>query len=123
VFGRAGNYDVTLTVTTPAGTSSRTIKNMITIDGETGIDSAKVGEVGLEKNIIAKGEVVKVIASGISEDAVLTIHGTKGQLLHKAEIPAKSECVEIALPDFPLGVYIYVIKTATQKFFGQFMVK
>lgn len=123
VFGRAGNYDVTLTVTTPAGTSSRTIKNMITIDGETGIDSAKVGEVGLEKNIIAKGEVVKVIASGISEDAVLTIHGTKGQLLHKAEIPARSECVEIALPDFPAGVYIYVIKTATQKFFGQFMVK
>lgn len=123
VFGRAGNYDVTLTVTTPAGTSSRTIKNMITIDGETGIDSAKVGEVGLEKNIIAKGEVVKVIASGISEDAVLTIHGTKGQLLHKAEIPAKSECVEIALPDFPAGVYIYVIKTATQKFFGQFIVK
>ena len=55
VFGRAGNYDVTLTVTTPAGTSSRTIKNMITIDGETGIDSVKVGEVGLEKNIIAKG--------------------------------------------------------------------
>ena len=123
VFGRAGNYDVTLTVTTPAGTSSRTIKNMITIAGETGIDSAKVGEVGLEKNIIAKGEAVKVIASGISEDAVFTIHGTKGQLLHKAEIPARSECVEIALPDFPAGVYIYVIKTATQKFFGQFMVK
>ena len=123
VFANPGEYDVTLTVTTTAGTSSRTIKKMITIDGETGIDSAKVGEVGLEKNIIAKGEVVKVIASGISEDAVLTIHGTKGQLLHKAEIPAKSECVEIALPDFPAGVYIYVIKTATQKFFGQFMVK
>ena len=40
VFGRGGNYDVTLTVTTPAGSSSRTIKNMITIEG--GIDRKSV---------------------------------------------------------------------------------
>lgn len=123
VFGRAGNYDVTLTVTTPAGTSSRTIKNMITIAGETGIDSNRVGEVGLRKNLVAKGEPLEVITSGIGEDALFTIHGTKGQLLHESVIPASNECVEIALPDFAAGVYIYVIKTATQKFFGQFIVK
>ncbi len=123
VFGRAGNYDVTLTVTTPAGTSSRTIKNMITIAGETGIDSNRVGEVGLRKNLVAKGEPLEVITSGIGEDALFTIHGTKGQLLHESVIPASNESVEIALPDFPAGVYIYVIKTATQKFFGQFIVK
>ena len=123
VFGRAGNYDVTLTVTTPAGTSSRTIRNMITIASAANIDSSRVGEVGLKRNLIAKGESLEVITSGIGEDALLTIHGTKGQLLHETEIPAKSESVEIAVPDFPAGVYIYVIKTATQKFFGQFMVK
>ena len=123
VFGRAGNYDVTLTVTTPAGTSSRTIKNMITIAGETGIDSNRVGEVGLRKNLVAKGEPLEVITSGIGEDALFTIHGTKGQLLHESVIPASNESVKIAVPDFAAGVYIYVIKTATQKFFGQFIVK
>ena len=96
---------------------------MITIAGETGIDSNRVGEVGLRKNLVAKGEPLEVITSGIGEDALFTIHGTKGQLLHESVIPASNESVEIALPDFPAGVYIYVIKTATQKFFGQFIVK
>jgi hypothetical protein len=123
VFGRAGNYDVTLTVTTPAGISSRTIKNMITIAATTNIDSKKIGEVGLRKNMVAKGEPIGIITSGIGEDAIFTIHGTKGQLLHESVIPAKSESAEIALPELATGVYIYVIRTATQKFFGQFIVK
>ena len=123
VFGKNGNYDVTLTVTTPAGTSSRTIKNMITIATTTNIDSSKVGEVGLRKNMVAKGEPIGIITSGIGEDATFTIHGTKGQLLHESVIPAKSESAEIALPELATGVYIYVIRTATQKFFGQFIVK
>lgn len=123
VFGKNGNYDVTLTVTTSAGTSSRTIRNMITIASAANIDSSRVGEVGLKRNLIAKGESLEVITSGIGEDALLTIHGTKGQLLHETEIPAKSESVEIAVPDLAAGVYIYAIKSATQKFFGQFIVK
>ena len=123
VFGRAGNYDVTLTVTTPAGISSRTIKNMITIAATTNIDSKKIGEVGLRKNMVAKGEPIGIITSGIGEDAIFTIHGTKGQLLHESVIPAKSESAENALPELATGVYIYVIRTATQKFFGQFIVK
>ena len=123
VFGKNGNYDVTLTVTTPAGTSSRTIKNMITIDGGTSVDDARIGEVGIRKSIIGKGEPLEVITSGIVEGAILTIHGTKGQLLHQSEIPARSESVEIAVPDLAAGVYIYAIKSATQKFFGQFIVR
>ena len=96
---------------------------MITIAATTNIDSRRVVEVGLRKNLIAKGEPLEVITSGIEENAVFTIHGTKGQLLHKTEMPAKSESVEIAVPDLAAGVYIYAIKSATQKFFGQFIVK
>ena len=123
VFGRGGNYDVTLTVTTPAGSSSRTIKNMITIAGGTSVDDAKIGEVGIKKNIIGKGEPLEVVTTGISEDAVLTIHGMKGQLLFERSLSANNKSVEIAVPDFSTGVYIYAIKTSTQKFFGQFIVR
>ena len=123
VFGWGGNYDVTLTVTTPAGTSSRTIKNMITIEGETGIDNSRVGEVGLEKNVIAKGEPIGVISSGVAEDALFTIHGVKGQLLYETTIPGKNDGVKITVPELATGVYIYSIKTETLKFLGQFIVR
>ena len=96
---------------------------MITIAGGTDIDSNKVGEVGITKSVIAKGEPLEVITSGIAEDAVFTVHGMKGQLLLEAVVPAKNDAVEVAVPDLPAGVYIYSIKTATQKFLGQFIVK
>ena len=123
VFGKGGNYDVTLTVTTPAGSSSRTIKNMITIAGVTAIESSKVGEVGIAKSLIAKGEPLQVITSGIADDAVFTVHGMKGQLLLETIVPANNDAVEVAVPGLSNGVYIYSIRTATQKFLGQFIVK
>ena len=123
VFGKSGSYDVTLTVTTPAGSSSRTIKNMINISGTTAIDKDKVGEVGIKRNVIGRGEPIEVITSGIAEDAVLTIHGMKGQLLFETVIAANGNGAEVAVPDLVTGVYIYSIKTATQKFLGQFIVK
>jgi hypothetical protein len=118
VFGNPGNYDVTLTVATPAGTSSRTIKNMITIEGETSIDEAKVGEVGIEKSLLNAGETLVVLAAGLACDARFTIHGMKGELLHSATIPAGAERVDVPLNDLPRGMYIYSIRSATQKFFG-----
>ena len=123
VFGKSGSYDVTLTVTTPAGSSSRTIKNMINISGTTAIDKDKVGEVGIKSNVIGRGEPIEVITSGIAEDAVLAIHGMKGQLLFETVIAANGNGAEVAIPDLVTGVYIYSIKTATQKFLGQFIVK
>ena len=123
VFGKPGNYDVTLTVTTPVGTSSRTIKNMITIEGATAIDEAKVGEVGIEKSVLDAGEPIVVLAAGLCEEARFTVHGMKGNLLHSAQIPAGAERVTVAVNDLAPGVYIYSIRSATQKFFGQFIIK
>ena len=123
VFGNPGNYDVTLTVTTSVGTSSRTIKNMITIEGATAIDEAKVGEVGIEKSVLAAGEPLVVLATGLCEEARFTVHGMKGNLLHSAQIPASEERVTVATNDLEPGVYIYSIRSATQKFFGQFIIK
>ena len=96
---------------------------MITIEGATGVDEAKVGEVGIRNALLAKGEPLSVITTGLAGDALITIHGMKGQLLHSAGIPAGQGCVDVAVDALPAGVYIYSIKSATQKFFGQFIIK
>ena len=80
VFGNPGNYDVTLTVTTSAGTASRTIKNMITIEGATAVDEAKVGEVGIERTLLAIGEPLVAIVTGLASDARITVHSLKGDM-------------------------------------------
>lgn len=123
VFGNPGEYDVTLTVTTAAGTSSRTIKNMITIEGDTGIDESHIGEVGIKKTLLAKGEPLVVVSTGLADDAQLTVHGMKGQLLHSAAIPAGQGAIEVDFNSLSAGVYIYSIKNKTQQFFGQFIIK
>ncbi|MBE6286155.1 MAG: hypothetical protein E7093_06925 [Bacteroidales bacterium] len=123
VFGNPGNYDVTLTITTIAGTSSRTIKNMITIEGSTGIDEDKVGEVGIESALLEQGEPLVIFCSGLETDASLTVHGMRGQLLHSETLPAGQENAYVHFDNLPAGVYIYLIKSDTQKFFGQFIIK
>ena len=124
VFGNPGNYDVTLTVTTPAGTGMRTIKNMITIDGATFVDEKSVGEVGIVKTVLAKGEPLEVITSGVGgAAAVVTIHDLKGKLLHESTVEPSLGCTEIYLGELPAGVYIYSIRSDMQKFFGQFIIK
>ena len=123
IFGNPGKYDVTLTVTTPAGTSSRTIENMITIDGATGIDEARVAPVGVKSVLLSKGEPLTVISSGLSSEALLTVHGMKGNLLLSTAIPAGQGSVDVELGGLPAGVYIYSINARAQKFFGQFIIK
>jgi hypothetical protein len=96
---------------------------MITIDNTTAIDETKVGEVGIERALLAAGEPLVVLAAGLAENATFTVHGMKGELLHSAQLPAGEERVTVAVNDLTPGVYIYSIRSATQKFFGQFIIK
>ena len=96
---------------------------MITIEGETAIDNTKVAEVGIESALLAAGEPLMVLASGLAEDAQFTVHGMKGQQLLGATVPAGTERMAVGLENLKTGVYIYSIKSATQRFFGQFIIK
>ena len=96
---------------------------MITIEGKTSLDEAKIGEVGIEKSVLSTGQPLVVIAAGLCEDAHFTVHGMKGNLLQSATISTGEERVSIAVNDLAPGVYIYSIRSATQKFFGQFIIK
>ena len=123
VFGNAGKYDVTLTVTTPSGTSSRTIKNMITINPSTGIDESHVGEVGLQKNVLDQGENLVVAITGLDSDSKLTIHDLKGRLMHSVHVPVSQTKLDVSLNHLTSGMYIYHITNVRQKFFGQFCIR
>ena len=124
IFGKPGSYDVTLTVSTPAGTSSRTTKGMIVIEGETSVGASQVvGEVGLVSAVIEKGEPLQVVSTGLDSDAVITVHNVKGALLHSAAIPAAQSCVDVLLPIDVQGTYIYQIQSESKKFFGKFIIK
>lgn len=123
VFGKSGHYDVTLTVTTPAGSSSRTITDMIVINGASSIDRAQMGEVGLHSNLYKAGTPLEVIVSGLAEPSVITVHNMKGHLLHTAPLERGNERVRVSFGTHPEGIYIYSIKNSTQQFFGQFIIK
>jgi hypothetical protein len=96
---------------------------MITIEGATVIDEAKVGQVGIENSVLSAGEPLVVLAAGLSGDARFTVHGMKGNLLHSAQIAAGEERVTVPVNNLAPGVYIYSIRSATQKFFGQFIIR
>jgi PKD repeat protein len=124
VFGKPGRYDVTLTVTTPAGTSSRTMVDMIVVDGPESVEDSKLlGEIGLKSNVINSSESLVFITSGLNSDGVITIHNTKGQLMHTQRVSSQDEEVEVHLPNLSSGIYIYSIKTPAQKFFGKFIIR
>lgn len=122
IFGNAGDYDVTLTVTTPAGSSSRTIHNMITIRGTSAIEDAEIREVGLMKSVLAAGEPLQFITSGLDAGAVITVHDMKGRLLQREPINQATDLVSVPI-NLPAGVYVYSINNTTKKFFGQFVIK
>lgn len=121
IFGNPGHYDVTLTVTTPAGSSSRTIKNMITINGSSAIENLDVREVGVKKSVLAQGEPLEFITSGLNAGAVISVHDMKGRLLQQKALAQTQETVALPL-NLPAGIYVYSINNSTQKFFGQFKI-
>ena len=124
IFGKGGSYDVTLTVTNSAGTSTRTIKDMIVISSPDSVEESEmIGEVGVLNPVVVNGESLQFVTSGLREASIITIHNTKGQLMHTQQVEAEEGRVEIELPNLSAGVYIYSIKTATQKFFGKFVKK
>lgn len=123
VFGNAGSYDVTLSIANAQGSASRTIKNMIRINGATSIDDERVGEVGIVQTVLSQGDNLEFVTSGLHEEATLTIHNLKGHQLHRESILGSGQIISISSDKFPPAVYIYSINTASKKFFGQFIIK
>lgn len=124
VFGNKGSYDVTLTVTTPQGTDSRTIRGMIRIDVETGLpEPVAMPDVSVEAEAAAGRLVLTVDAKGLDETKTLTLHNAKGMLLHKEVIGRGIQKKTLSLPNYAKGIYIYELRTPNRKYFGKFAIE
>ena len=124
VFGNKGSYDVTLTVTTPNGSDSRTIRGMIRIGVPTAIATAKAQpKVSVRTETAGERLMMTVSAEELNETKTLTLHNAKGMLLHKEVMDPDSRGKTISLPRYGKGIYIYELRTPTRKYFGKFSVE
>lgn len=119
VFGNKGAYDVTLKITTPQGTHSRTICKMVRIAVPTSADRTKTPTVDF---VLGQGgQQFTVHSPEIAEEKILTLHDTKGVLLRKVVIPATEAQTQVALQDLPTGTYIYELRSKKYRYFGKFV--
>lgn len=122
IFGKPGEYDVTLKVTTPEGSHSRTIRKMITIDPPSGIHTAEAYPEVVVKTIGEEGNMsLWVQTKRWQEGKVLTIHNLKGKLLQKFELSPQQDTFTLPLTTLDTGVYIYELSTKSHKFYGKFI--
>lgn len=121
VFGQKGAYAVTLKVTTPQGSHTRTIREMIRINVPTSISSSTMPQ--LETTIRYEGGLpILVVQSGqLKEKKTFTLHNVKGMQLLLVDIPAEETHTEIPLHPWEKGVYLYRLLTKHHKFFGKFI--
>lgn len=118
-FTYPGVYDVTLTVTTPEGTHSRTMQKMIrTGEVPTAINAAPAAAPKVEATY--RDGIVRLSAEGLATEKVLTLHNAKGALLHKVVLSPTQTTAEIAL-SAPQGILLYELRTVDYKFFGKLL--
>lgn len=121
VFGKSGKYDVTLKVTTPQGSHSRTIKNMITIEGTVGMATTQHPTLSVRPQ--GEGEAMRLhlTMQHVTELGTLSLHDAKGKRLHHVEIAGNQQQTTVHIPTLKPGVYIYEMRTKNHKFFGKFV--
>lgn len=127
VFGRDGEYDVTLRITTPSGkTDERTIKGMIQVKTGTGMDEQTLSEMKpkavLSAQTVTKGQNLLLTTQGMSGHKVLTVHNAKGHLMQKFLLNEGQNGAEIHTSNLSPGVYLYEVKSQGAKVFGKFIV-
>lgn len=113
------SYDVTLKVTTPAGTDTKTVKNMIkgrkdvitTIDGEEVLPR----DVDFERTVVSVGESINVAVRGLSQTVRLSLYDGNGRLVRSLNLlPHQRQQLELG--GLAAGTYYYqCVGTGFQK--------
>uniref|UniRef100_A0AB33IWZ0 Sortilin N-terminal domain-containing protein n=1 Tax=Prevotella sp. GTC17254 TaxID=3236794 RepID=A0AB33IWZ0_9BACT len=120
------SYDVTLTVTTPGGTDTKTIKKMIvgTKDVPTSIAGQEVLErdIILSSNVCTKGDVMTLQPQHIDGDCRWQLFNAKGNLVDTQTIPATGT-TQIATDRLASGIYFYLITGKSFKKTGKLLIK
>lgn len=134
VFGRKGEYDVTLTVTTPQGTHSRTIESMITLSQSApGLDDITTGvtpsaasrtpQINVEVAYAGGVPSLVVHSENLTSDKKFRLYSLKGALLQEVLIPATETLTEVSLGQLAPGSYVYNLSAQDYKYYGKFIKK
>ncbi|MDY3547720.1 hypothetical protein PG291_03790 [Riemerella anatipestifer] len=129
VFKYNGEYDVTLKVTTPQGTDSKTIKKMIVVNNGV-LGTNETQEVSNPKAItvyptlLNQGEELRVKLGEPREKAQFQIYSANGALVKTVEINANAS-KEITVPTHGLqkGAYLFQYSTYSYVQRGKLVIK
>lgn len=120
-------YDISLTVTTPAGSDTKRIEGMIKgskpVLDTTSVDAVTHGKELLltSGNVVAAGENFSFVARDLDGDVSLVVYDTKGNVVYSAV--AQSE-FEVSTAGYNAGVYFYMATDAAGfKKTGKLLVK
>ena len=120
-------YDISLTVTTPAGSDTKCVKGMIKgskpVPDATTIDAVMQGKelLLIGGNVVATGESFRFAARDLDGDVLLVVYDAKGNVVHSAV--AQSE-FEVSTAGYASGVYFYMATDAAGfKKTGKLLVK
>ena len=102
-------YDISLTITTPAGSDTKRIEGMIKgnkpVPDATSLPYVMHGkELLLANNVVAVGESLLFTPRGLEGDVQLFIYDAKGNIVSNV---VSSECIDVNTADFVPGVYFY----------------
>lgn len=119
------SYDVTLTVTTPQGSDTKTVKNMIKGSKEVVVSIAgqEVLDIDVDFNKLAvnAGEAFEIYSRGLHKTVTLTLYNSGGKVMNTINIPAGSR-QQITTDGLPAGVYFYVCQSSEFKKAGRLII-
>lgn len=118
------SYDITLSVTTPGGTDTKTVRNMILgdIPVPTGATEALERDIYIGKNVVHVGEPIHFTSHGLTSSATIQVYNASGKLIHTAVISA-NEPLSLSTDSLPSGMYIYTIQSEGLRKTGRFVVR
>lgn len=131
VFGRKGEYDVTLKVTTPEGSHSRTIPAMIRLDESapgldditTAIATSRTPQVDFTVSYTGGTPTLIINSSRLTTDKTLRLHNLKGATLRSVHIPASESRTEVSLGQLAAGNYVYSLSAKGYKYYGKILIQ
>lgn len=120
------SYDVTLTITTPQGTHSKTVKRMIA--GKKNVVTGIVGQeklrhdVLIAKNVYRQGENITLTPEHISQDCQWKLYNAAGQVVDTRNVAATGT-TQIATEGLTPGVYFYLLSNTNFRKAGRIIIK
>lgn len=129
IFKYNANYDVTLKVTTPEGTHSRTIPSMVIVKNgtnlATGESSVQQNQVEVYPSLLNAGEDLTIKLNNFSakKDKQFMVYDARGVLVKHLRLDQDNTLNQLSTKGLPKGVYIYLFVASDYKKYGKFIVK